>query len=204
MRRSFIITKNRGVAMNINKALRKQKKSNERFMLSMGFIFFLLPAIVYVSKSFSTFLLIYLVVIEILVIIVILVKLDKEILKFGYVSRLKVQNGILGERYSIDCHKVEVVHTINEEKELEIVIILESKLRNKRIRRIDSKFLKNNSWANKYYNNLKNNKSSKDYYYIVLNKGGYVKYKLLDVLYKYCTNAHFTDEAIKNIKEYRN
>lgn len=189
--------------MNINKAIRKQKKSIKGFMLSMSFIFILLPTIVYISKAFSTFLLIYLSVIEILIITVILIKLDKETLKFEYGSRLKVHNGIFRDRYSIDCDKVEVVHTIKEGRELEIIIILKSRLRNKRIKRVDSKFLKSNNWTNKYCN-IKDEKFSTEYYYIILNKGGYVKYKLLDILYRYCTKAHFTEDSIKNIKEYRN
>ncbi|QGU94129.1 hypothetical protein GOM49_02330 [Clostridium bovifaecis] len=84
-------------------------------MLSMGFIFILLPTIVYISKTFSAFLLIYLAIIEILVIVVMLIKLDKETLKFEYGSRLKVHNGIFRDRYSIDCDKVEVVHTTKKE-----------------------------------------------------------------------------------------
>lgn len=190
--------------MNINKAIRKQKRSIKRFVLSMGFIFILLPSIAYFYKVFSLFLLIYLSLIEILIIVVIIRKIDKASLSFECSNKFKIHNGIFGERYNIDCKKVEIIHTINEGENLEITIILKSRLRNKRVKRIDPKFVRSNKWASKYYNNLKLQSPGGEYYYILLDKGGYIKYKLLDELYKFCTNAHFTENSIKSIKEYRN
>ncbi|MFU0824876.1 hypothetical protein [Clostridium sp.] len=188
--------------MNINKAIRKQKKSIKRFMLSMGFIFILLPTAAYVSKISSLFLLIYLILIEVFIIAVVLVRLNRETLKFQYVSRLKIQNGILGDNYSIECNKVRAVHSINRGKALEIVVILKSRFRNKNIKKVDSNFLKNNSWADIYCKDIKED-SKTEYYYIIINRGGYIKYKFLDSLYRNCTRADFTEEAIKRIKEYR-
>ncbi|KYH29394.1 MULTISPECIES: hypothetical protein [Clostridium] len=188
--------------MNINKAIRKQKKSIKRFMLSMGFIFILLPTVAYVSKISSWFLIIYLILIEIFIIVAILIRLNRETLKFEYGSRLKIQNGILGEGYSIDCNKVKAVHSINRGKALEIIVILKSRFRNKNIKKVDSNFLKDNNWANIYFNDTKEN-SKTEYYYIIIDKGGYIKYKFLDLLYRNCIKADFTEEAIKRIKEYR-
>ena len=37
----------KGTTMNINKAIRKQKKTYKRFVLSMGFIFVILPIVLY-------------------------------------------------------------------------------------------------------------------------------------------------------------
>ena len=190
--------------MNINKAIRKQIKIFKRFMLSMSFIFLTLPIVLYFAKTFSTFLLIYLGIIEMLILIVMFVRLNRETLKFEYTSVFKIQNGIFRDRFILICDRVEIIHTSNEGKDLEIVIIMSSRVRNKRVRRVDSKFLKKHPWANKYYDNFKNVNSNKDYFYVVIDKGGYSKYKLLDLLYKYCVKAHFTEEAIRRIKEYRN
>lgn len=190
--------------MNINKAIRKQKKIFKRFMLSMSFIFLALPIILYFAKTFSTFLLIYLGIIETLILIVIFIRVNKETLKFEYTSVFKIQNGIFRDRFILICDRVEIINTINEGKDLEIVIIMSSRVRNKKIRRIDSKFLKKYPWANKYYDNFKSVNSNKEHFYVVIDKGGYNKYKLLDSLYKYCVKAHFTEEAIRRIKEYRN
>lgn len=190
--------------MNINKAIKKQKKSTKRFVRFMGFIFILLPAILFLNNVFTFFILIYLIIIEMLIITVLLLKLDKETLKFNFAERLRIQNGIFGDRYSIDCQRVQLVHTIREKENLEIILILNYKSRNKRIKKIDSRFLKNNPWIKKYYNVLKDKKIGKDYYYVVVSKGGYIKYILLNELYKYCTKAYFTDSSIKSIKEYRN
>jgi hypothetical protein len=190
--------------MNINKAIRKQKKIFKRFMLSMGFIFLALPITLYFAKTFSTFLFIYLGIIEMLILIVMAIRLNRETLKVEYTNKFKIQNGIFREKFMLICDKVEIIHTINEGKNIEIAIIMSSRVRNKRIKSIDSKFLKKNPWANKYYDNFKSINSNKDYFYTVIDKGGYNKYELLDLLYKYCVKAHFTDEAIKGIKEYRN
>lgn len=190
--------------MNINKAIKKQKKSTKRFVRFMGFIFLLLPTILYLNNVFTAFILVYLAIIEILIIVVILLRIDKKTLKFNYTQKMKIQNGIFGDKYIIDCQRVEIVHTIRENENIEIILILNSKSRNKRIKKVDSKFLKNNPWMAKYYNVLKNSKIGKDYYYVAVSKGGYIKYILLDELYKYCTKAYFTDSSIKSIKEYRN
>ncbi|WP_242946917.1 hypothetical protein [Clostridium haemolyticum] len=68
--------------MKINKAIRKQKKSYKRFMLTMSFIFLLLPSVLYFSHEFYTFIIAYLVFIEVLIIIVMFIRLDKEYLKY--------------------------------------------------------------------------------------------------------------------------
>lgn len=190
--------------MNINKAIRKQKKALKRFMLSMGFIFLILPLVVYFTKIFSAFFLAYLIIIEILIVFVIMIREDKETLKFEYNNKLKIQNGIFKDRYVILCDRVMLVHTLNEGKDLEIIIILKSRLRNKKIKPIDSRFLKKYSWFNKYYDNLKKQNNYKECYYLIINKGGYSKYELLDLIYRYSVKAYFTENAIKRIKEYRN
>jgi len=190
--------------MNINKAIRKQKRSYKRFRLSMGFIFFMLPVILYFTKTFSTFFLAYLGVIEILIIAAIIISIDKGTLKFEYNNKLIIQNGIFGDRFIILPDKVEIVHTLSNSKDLEVIMILKSRVRNKKIKKIDTKFLKKHTWAEKYYENLITLKENREYFYIIINKGGFLKYSLLDLIYRYCVSSHFTEDAIKNIKEYRN
>lgn len=189
--------------MNINKAIRKQKKSSERFWLSMSFIFFVLPTLMIFAKVFSLFIIIYLISIEFLIIIAILASINKETLKFEYNNTLKIKNGIWKSKYSIKCSDVLFIHAYGEEENLKILIILKSKMRNKNLKVIDSEMLKKYTSSRGCNINAKVRNLQKKYYYVIINKGGYLKYELLNTIYKYCVNAYFTDNAIKKIKEYR-
>lgn len=190
--------------MNINKAIRKQKKSLKRFWLSMSFIFLLLPVSVVITRKFSFFIITYLVVIEFLIVISILIHTHRETLKYEYTNKFKIQNGLWGGTYNIICDKVMFVHTVNDKKDMKIVLILKSRTRNKNIKTIDSKFLQTYTLKNGYNISSKIENLQKKYYYIIINKGGYCKYELLNLIYRYCVKAYFTDEAIEKIKEYRN
>ncbi|MCY6355496.1 hypothetical protein [Clostridium sp. ZS2-4] len=189
--------------MNINKAIRKQKKSFKRFWLSMSFIFLLLPISVVITRKASFFIITYLVVIEFLIVISILVHIHTQTLKFEYSGKLKIQNGLWCGKYSIICNNVMFVHTINDKKDMKIVLILKSGMRNKNINMIDLKFMEKYTLKNGYKINSKVENLQKKYYYIIINKGGYYKYELLNLIYRYCVKAYFTDEAIEKIKEYR-
>lgn len=68
--------------MNINKAIRKQKKTYERFMLSMCFIFILLPIMLIISKIVNIFFVIYLVCNEILIAVVMIIRFNEEYIDF--------------------------------------------------------------------------------------------------------------------------
>lgn len=190
--------------MNINKAIRKQKKSFKRFWLSMSFIFLLLPISVVITKRYSFFIIAYLVIIEFLIVISILVHIHRKTLKFQYRNKLKIQNGLWGGKYTIICDKVMFVHAVNDKKDMKIVLVLKSRMRNKSIKIIDSKFLQKYTLKNGYNIGSKIENLQKKYYYIIINKGGYYKYELLNFIYRYCVKAYFTDEAIEKIKEYRN
>lgn len=128
--------------MNINKAIRKQKKSYKRFMLTMSFIFLLLPAILYFTHIFSAFFISYLVFIEFLIILVMFIKADKERLKFKIDTKMKIINGLWGGKYVVPCDKVKMVHTYKEGKDLRIIVILRSKFRNPKIRIVGPQFIK--------------------------------------------------------------
>lgn len=190
--------------MNINKAIRKQKKSFKRFWLSMSFIFLLLPISVVITNKYSFFIIIYLVVIEFLIVLSILVHIHRETLKYEYRNKLKIQNGLWGGKYNIICDKVMFVHTMNNKKDMKIVLILKSRMRNENIKMIDSKFLQKYTLEKGYNIGSRVDNLQKKYYYLIINKGGYCKYELLNFIYRYCVKAYFTDEAIEKIKEYRN
>lgn len=189
--------------MNINKAIIKQKKSYKRFLLIMGFIFFALPIALVITKETNVFYIVYLALIETLIIIAIIRKINNENLKiFDECYKIKVVSGIKKESLTIICNKVALVHV--EEKDFSVVIIATAKFRNKKVFPISEKFLKNHGYIAHYYNKMKILNPEKDYFYVIIKRGKYLKYKLLDIIYKNCVYAYFTDETIEKIKEYRN
>lgn len=191
--------------MNINKAIRKQKKTYKRFMLSMCFIFVLLPNILIASKSINMFFIIYLVCIELMITFVVLLRFNEEYIDFkldGY--KISIWCGITKIKFIIICKKVELVHADGNGKNLEIIIITKSKFRNKRINPVDINFLKKYPYVAQMYNKIKIKNLEESYFYFIINQGGFKKYILLDELYRYCVQAVFSDDAIEKIKEYRN
>lgn len=190
--------------MNINKAIRKQKKTYKRFMLSMCFIFVLLPIILIVSKIINIFFVIYLVCIEIMIAFVILLRVNEEFMDFkldGY--KISIRCGIAKVKFIIICNKVALVHTINQGRDLELIIITKSRFRNKKINPIDIKFLQKYPCIAEKYNKIKISDPEQTYFYFTINNGGFRKYNLLDDIYKSCVAAIFTDDVIEKIKEYR-
>lgn len=189
--------------MNINKAIKKQKKSFKRYVLLMGFIFFLLPIIVILTHTHSFFFMIYLGIIEILTILLILKNIDQEVLIIRYTSKLKIYEGIFNDIYKIPIDKIVLIHTMDSDEKLKILILLNSRIKVKKLKRIQGDVLKRYRWSLKYYNILKSQNKIRDHYYIILKKGGYRKYEVLDYMYKHCVQASFSDESIEKIKEYR-
>lgn len=190
--------------MDINKVLKKQRKSYIRFMLSMGFIFLLLPMVLWLTKQITTFFLGYLVVIELLILALMIMRYNEEYLKSELVND-KIAISILGGRvkYKISYSKVALVHTIPHEENFDILIVTKSNFRNKRMRVVTKKALEKYSDIEKHYRKIKMPESG-SYYYFIVRRGGAKKYLLLDLLYKYSVSAIFTENAVKNIKEYRN
>ncbi len=64
--------------MDIDKVLKKQRKSYKRFMLSMGFIFIILPIVLLIAKQINIFFIIYLCVIESLILFSVLMRYRKQ------------------------------------------------------------------------------------------------------------------------------
>ncbi|MGH4138484.1 hypothetical protein [Clostridium sp.] len=190
--------------MNINKAIRKQKKTYKGFMLSMCFIFILLPVMLMVSKVINMFLVIYLICNEILIVVVMFLRFDEEYIDFkceGY--KISIWCGIAKIKFVIICKKVAFVHTQDDGRNLKIIIITKSKFRNKKIQPIDLNFCKKYPYATGMYNKIKIESPEENYFYFIITQGGLKKYILLDDLYKSCVEALFSDDAIEMIKEYR-
>lgn len=190
--------------MDINKVLKKQRKSYIRFMLSMGFIFLLLPMVLWITKQFNTFFLGYLIVIEALILILMISRYHEEHLKSEIIND-KIAISMLGGRakYKISYSKVAIVHTIPHDENFDILIITKSNFRNKRMRVVTRKALEKYSDIEKHYRKIKMPEGG-SYYYFLVRRGGAKKYLLLDLLYKYSVSAIFTENAVNNIKEYRN
>ncbi|NLP27790.1 MAG: hypothetical protein GX370_03315 [Clostridia bacterium] len=191
--------------MNIDKAIKKQNSSHKRFVLIMCFIFFMNPLLFVLSGVYNLFLIAYLAIIEVLIIIAILVKKDGKTMSYEYYNgKLKLSQGLLKNKCSIHCSKVVFVHVEskneNKEKDLDILMITNSRFRNKKIREVDFYFLKNYPYVKKEYEKLKALNPEEEYYYIIVSKGKLTKYKLLMEIYKRCVNAKFSEAAIDAIK----
>jgi hypothetical protein len=196
--------------MNIDKAIRKQKKSYKRFLLSMCFIFFALPAILILSKKVYIFYIVYLIIIESLILMSIFIRISNESLKFkndGY--RLKISIGINNKKVNIITEKVSLVHVEDilsdkgEVIDFKIILIAGSKFRSDRMLPISINFLKKYSYIAYHYNRIKVMQPEDNYYYTIIKRGGLNKYPLLDIIYKTCVYSYFTGEAIEKIKIYR-
>ncbi|MEG0308177.1 MAG: hypothetical protein RR891_01385 [Clostridium sp.] len=189
--------------MDIGKVLKKQVKSYKRFMLSMGFIFILLPIVLFLSKKFNIFFVAYLGVIEVLILSAVLIRYNEEYLKFE-LNENKITIATVGGRikYKISYDKVAMIHTIPQERYFEILIITRSRFRNKRMRVVTNKVIEKYKDIGKYYAKIKMPNDG-DYYYFLVKRGGVKKYLLLDMLFRYSVEAIFTENAVENIKEYR-
>ncbi|MGV8980029.1 hypothetical protein [Clostridium sp.] len=190
--------------MNINKAIRKQKKTYKGFMLSMCFIFVLLPIMLMASKIMNIFLVMYLVCNELLIAFVVLLRFNEEYIDFkceGY--KISIWCGIAKAKFIIICKRVAFVHTQDNGRNFKIIIITKSKFRNKKIQPIDLNFCRKYPYVSQMYNKIKIESPEDHYFYFIITHGGFKKYVLLDDLYKLCVGAIFSDDAIEKIKEYR-
>lgn len=190
--------------MDINKAIRKQKKSNIRFLLFLGFIFFILPFILFLSNMLKIFFLIYLGIIELLILFTILININNGYLRYSSDNyRIKIKVKWLSEELNIVCDKVRLVHTEGKAQQMTIILLMSSKFRNKKIKPIDESFLRFHPYLAQNYYRTKKQNPEENYFYISITKGGYEKYKLLDLIYRNCVKAQYTEETVEKIKEYR-
>lgn len=170
--------------------------------------FFILPAVFILSKKFYIFYIAYLVVLETLILLYIIIRTSKESLKYRYDGyKLKIMLGITSKTINILCDKVVFVHVeedISQDKnDFKIILIALSKFRSNRMLSINEKFLKNHAYLAQKYYKLKTQFPENSYYYTIIRRGGLKKYPLLDLIYRSCVYAIFSEEAIDTIKYYR-
>jgi hypothetical protein len=191
--------------MDINKAIRKQKKSYNRFMLAMCFIFFMLPIVTFISGKANAFFIAYLGILEILILIALILRSNNEKLNYSWgQTKLKIKFGLFGKMVSISYDRVVLVHIDESSGDAEVILIMTTNLKNIYARLVSKNFLQRYSTVSQEYTRIKKLYPEEDYYYIVFKNGGFLKYKLLIQLYKNCVKAVYTSEAIECIKKWKN
>lgn len=186
--------------MDINKALKKEKKRKKRLFILMAFLFIILPLTAYLSGIRAIFLWAYLAFIESLIIIVI-IKISYHNLKFVCNNnRLRIKSSLFAKESLILCDKVAVVHTNKEREELEIIIITAVNFKNRRLKPITEGFIKKYPEAAEEYLRIKKLTPEHVFYFQVVKRGLLKKYELLDAIYKNCVRATYTSSSIENIK----
>ena len=100
--------------MDINKAIRNQNKSYNRFLLFMCFVFFMLQILFFFSKKYYIFYYIYLVLIDLLILAAIAIRSNKEKIEFKNDNcHLYIKEGIGSKVIRIVCSKIVLVHIEN-------------------------------------------------------------------------------------------
>ncbi|AJA46367.1 hypothetical protein CPAST_c02670 [Clostridium pasteurianum DSM 525 = ATCC 6013] len=191
--------------MSIDKAIKKQRASYRRSMIAMSFILVFLPLVWYLSEQINIFFFVYLSLIEIFILTAMIFKTKIQVLTYEIDRyKIKISIGFPKKDIKLLCEKVDIIHAEGSEKDMRVVLITKATTRSRFIRKVDANFLKRYPYAGYHYGRFKKNNPESNYFYTVISTGGYKKYKLLNELYKSCTSAFFTEEAILQIKEYRN
>lgn len=190
--------------MDINKAIRKQNRSFKIFMLTICFIFFMNPIILYLSQIRNIILIIILGIIEILIITVASVAINNQrldyhikndyiIIKSGFIKR---------EKAIVFLESVCGIHVYKSNDDIKIIIFTTRKIPLKSCKALgEVKFKKNKDLYNLVDRMVRKNKE-KIYFYTV-RTGGYKKYLLLEYLYKNCIHSIVSSSAIEEIKQCR-
>jgi hypothetical protein len=160
-----------------------------------------LPIILLITGFTTIFYISYAALIEFLIIIAVIVKMNSYRVQYRYLNnRLLFKVGIIYNESLIICDKVILVHTSKSDYDLEIVFITSVKFKNRGLRLVDQNFLKRYPQISKEYNDIKQMNPQMDYYFQIIKRGGLKKYLLLDLIYKNCVKAVYTDDSIQNIK----
>ncbi|WP_138203949.1 hypothetical protein [Haloimpatiens lingqiaonensis] len=191
--------------MNIDKGIRKQNKSIKRFLFSGCFIFFVSLILLISLPKLYTALKISLIFIQMITLIMVISKVENNYLRYivNY-DKILVKTGIIDLTTVMRKNKVFMIHTRDEGKDLNIIVIISSKVKKRNFKEVDKRFLEENQDIYNNIGSIKGKKASEKYYYTIIVGGGFYKYKLLNDIYINCENAFFSDEAIKNVKLYRN
>lgn len=187
--------------MDINKAIKWEKKLHKRFYISMLLISLILPIIMMLTGKNTTFYVGYLAIIEGLIIIAVINKINFNYLNYTCANnKLKFRSGIFSKEHLILCDKVAIVHTEKMEEEMEIILLTSVRFRNKALKPVSKGFLKKYPSVAYEYMAQKELEAEKVFYFQVIKRGGLKKYLLLENIYKNCVKAVYTEEAIENIK----
>jgi hypothetical protein len=186
--------------MNINKAIRKQRKSYKRFLLSMCFVFFALPAAMLLYGRTETFYIAFLAGIELLVAGAVYARASRENLEFEYnMGWIRIRRGILGMTESVNCDRIifvdaePAVEKGEVLQDFSIILVSDSKYRNKKLKAVDPAFREKYALAD----------NGSEQFYLAIDSGGLLKYRLLDAVFKSCVKAAYSENAIERIKFYR-
>lgn len=187
--------------MDIYKAIKREKLHLKVFLITMFIISIILPLVLVLTGLTTIFYTSYVTIIEFLIVIAIIIKMNFYTVEYRCLNnKLIFKAGICVKENLIICDKVVLVHTNKSDYDLEIVIITSIVFKNKGLRPIDKNFLKRYPQISKEYKDIKQLNPKKDYYFQVIKRGGLKKYLLLDLIYKNCVKAVYTDESIQNIK----
>ena len=187
--------------MDINKALRVEKKRGRRFYILMIFIGILLPLSLWLTGITDSFFIIYVLIMELLIGLVILKRSDRYKLEYSYKNnKLTFKSGIFGKKNLLLCDKVSLVHTDGIEDDMKIIVITTIKFRNSRLKLVVDGLLKKYPEMADEYKKVKNVNPNDIYYYMMIKKGGLKKYTLLGDIYTYCAKSAYTNEAVESIK----
>lgn len=187
--------------MDINKALRVEKKRGRRFYILMIFIGILLPLSLWLTGITDSFFIIYVLIMELLIGLVLLKRSDRYKLEYSYKNnKLTFKSGIFGKKNLLLCDKVSLVHTDGIEDDMKIIVITTIKFRNSRLKLVVDGLLKKYPEMADEYRKVKNVNPNNIYYYMMIKKGGLKKYTLLGDIYTYCAKSAYTNEAVESIK----
>lgn len=187
--------------MDIFKAIKKESKFLKRFYTIMVILSISMPLALYLTGIYSTFYLIYLLIVEGLIFIAIINKINST--KISYIcsnNRLKFKCGIFSKESLIFCDKVVLVHTEKMEYDMEIFIFSTVNFKNKNLRLVGKSLINKIPNIEKEYLKIKKANEGKIIYCQVVKRGGLKKYLFLDTIYKNCVKATYTSECIENIK----
>ena len=187
--------------MDIYTAIKKERVQLKIFFITMLLISIILPIAVVVTDLTRLFYLCYLGLIEFLIVASIIIRLNYYKVTYRCSNnRLIFKTGIWTKESLIICDKVALVHTNKSDYDLEIVIITSVKFKNKLLRKVEKNFFKRYPQVDREYNHIKKLNPDKEYYFQIIRRGGLKKYLLLDIIYKNCVKAIYTEESIQNIK----
>lgn len=189
--------------MKLNKAIKKQKKKLKTFLFLMSFIFMLFPCVVIFGKIYNYIIYIYVGLSDAIVLCAILNRIDEENLVYqNKLKKFDIKNGVFESKISFNCEEVVFVH-IEENMDNNIILIIRSKRNNRGLKKVGKSFLKKHPYSGEFYYNLYKFKPNYNYYYVIITKGKYKKYFLLNELYRSCFNAFYSEDSIRYIKKYR-